>query len=96
MFDQKKWSIAYVKFKGYYANIPPWIKAPEVAYYHELVSPSTKRPGKIYPTSRFRPTASNQRQSAHNEGHTVAVRDTRYFPQNPIVTTISLRANSTR
>jgi hypothetical protein len=38
MYDQKKWSIAYMKFKGYYANVPPWIKTAEVDYYHELIS----------------------------------------------------------
>lgn len=38
MYDQKKWSIAYIKFKGYYANVPPWIKTAEVDYYHELIS----------------------------------------------------------
>jgi len=38
MFDEKKWSIACIKFKAYYGNVPPWIKTAEVAYYHELVS----------------------------------------------------------
>jgi hypothetical protein len=38
MFDQKKWSIAYIKFKAYYANVPSWIKTEEVAYYHQLVA----------------------------------------------------------
>jgi len=78
MFDQKKWSIAYIKFKGYYANIPPWIKAPEVAYYHELVSALEEASGEDLshfkiPTDRVKPKAIGAQRGSYRggPGHTI-------------------------
>jgi hypothetical protein len=36
MRDPQKWKFAIARFNGYYANIPSWLKAEEIADYHTL------------------------------------------------------------
>jgi hypothetical protein len=38
MRDPQKWKLAMARFNGYYANIPPFLKAEQVADYHGIVS----------------------------------------------------------
>jgi hypothetical protein len=38
MRDPQKWNLAMSRFNGFYANIPPWLKAEQIADYHSIVS----------------------------------------------------------
>jgi hypothetical protein len=73
MLDQKKWSIAYIKFKAYYANVPSWIKTPEVAYYHELVSALEQASGEDLshfkiPADRVKPKVVGAQRGSYRGG----------------------------
>lgn len=73
MFDQKKWSIAYIKFKAYYGNVPSWIKTPEVAYYHELVSALEEASGEDLshfkiPPERLKPKVVGAQRGSYRGG----------------------------
>jgi hypothetical protein len=78
MFDQKKWSIAYIKFKAYYANVPSWIKREEVAYYHQLVAALEEASGEDLshfkiPSDRLKPKAIGAQRGSYRggPGHTI-------------------------
>ena len=73
MFDQKKWSIAYIKFKAYYGNVPSWIKAPEVDYFHELVTALEQASGEDLshfkiPPERVKPMVVGAQRGSYRGG----------------------------
>ncbi len=73
MFDRKKWSIAYIEFKGYYGNVPAWIKSPEVAYYHELISALEEASGEDLshfkiPPERVKPRVVGAQRGSYRGG----------------------------
>jgi hypothetical protein len=60
MRDMQKWKLAMSRFNGYYANVPPWLKAEQIADYHSIVTALEEASGENFshfkiPPDKIRP-----------------------------------------
>jgi hypothetical protein len=70
MREPQKWKLAMSRFNGYYANIPPWLKAEQIADYHSIVTALEEASGEDLshfkiPPDKIRPKIISIRPGGH-------------------------------